>query len=109
MIDAFERAFTHHVPMIVGPTADHRVERINQIGGRRAQRGFDRLPDAIQEGFDILPGRLNEQFPVGISAHVLSEEIKAVLHVRNDSLRRRKFKTSILQELLDQRFDLSFQ
>ena len=109
MIDAFERAFAHHVPMIVGPTTDHRVEHINQIGGRRAQRSFGSLSDAIQEGFDILPGRLIEQLPVGISAHVLSEEIKAVLHVRNDSLRGRKFKTSILQELLDQRLDLSFQ
>jgi hypothetical protein len=29
----------------------------------------------------------------------LSEEIKALLHVRNDGLRRRKFKTSFLQEL----------
>jgi hypothetical protein len=65
-IDASERAFAHRVPVIVGPTADHRVERIDQIGGRHTQRGFDCLSDAIQEGFDILPGRLDEQFPIGI-------------------------------------------
>jgi len=70
---------------------------------------FDDLSDAIQEGSNVLPGRLDEQFPVRISAHVLSEEIKAVLHVRDDRLRRREFKTSFLQELLDEGFDFSFQ
>jgi hypothetical protein len=34
VIDARKGAFAHHVPMIVGPTADHRVEGIDQIGGR---------------------------------------------------------------------------
>jgi putative transcriptional regulator len=33
----------------------------------------------------------------------------AMLHVRNDCLRRREFKTSFLQELLDQGLDFSFQ
>jgi hypothetical protein len=108
VIDAAERAFTHHMPVIVSPTTDHRVERIDQIGGRHAKRGFDSLPDAIQEGFDILAGRLDEQFPIGISAHILSEKIKAVLHVRNDSLRGREFKPSFLQELLYEGLDLFF-
>jgi len=106
MIDACERAFTHHVPVIVGPTADHRVERIDQIGGRHPKRSFDNLSDAIQKDFDILAGRLDEQLPIGISAHVLSEKIKAVLHVRNDRLRGREFKPSFLQELLYEGFDL---
>ena len=70
---------------------------------------FDGSSDAIQEGFNILLGRLDEQFPVRISAHVLSEEIKAALHMRNDGLLRREFKTSFLQELLDQGLDLSSQ
>jgi hypothetical protein len=39
----------------------------------------------------------------------LSEEIKAVFHVRDDGLYRREFKTSFLQELLDQGLDFSFQ
>jgi len=109
VIDASERAFAHHVPMIVGPTAKLGVELIDQIGGRHAMCVFDDSSDAIQEGSNILLGRLDEQFPVRISAHVLSEEIKAVLHVRNDGLRRRKFKTSFLQELLDQGLDFSCQ
>ena len=108
-IHASKRVFAHHVPMIVCPTANFRVELIDQIGGRHAMRSFDDSSDAIQEGSNILLGRLDEQFSVRVSAHVLSEEIKAMLHVRNDCLRRREFKTSFLQELLDQGLDFSFQ
>src|SRR5216683_3020449 len=100
VINASERAFAYHVPMIVGPTANLGVELIDQIGGRHTMRSFDGSSDTIQEGSNILLGRLDEQFSVRISAHVLSEEIKAFLHVRNDCLRRREFKTSFLQELL---------
>jgi len=109
VIDASERALAHHVPMIVGPTANLGVELIDQIGGRHAMCSFDSSSDALQESSNILLGRLDEQFPVRISAHVLSEEIKAVLHVRNDSLLRREFKTSFLQKILDQGLDFSFQ
>jgi len=109
VINASERAFAHHVPMIVRPTANLRVELIDQVGGRHAMCVFDDSSDALQEDSNILPGRLDEQFPVRISAHVLSEKIKAMLHVRNDGLCRREFKTSFLQELLDQGLDFSFQ
>ncbi len=67
--------------MIVNPTANLWVELIDQIGGRHAMCVFDDL----------------------------SEEIKAVLHVRNDRLCRREFKTSFLQKALDQGLDFSFQ
>src|SRR6266446_4887971 len=109
VINASKCAFTHHVPMIVRPTANLRVELIDQIGGRRAVCVFDDSSDAVQEGSNILLGRLDEQFPLRVSAHVLSEEIKAALHVRDDGLRWRKFKPSFLHELLDEGFDFSFQ
>ena len=108
-INASECAFAHHVPMIVGPTTNLWVELIDQIGGRHAMRSLDGSSDVLQEGFDILLGRLDEQFPVGISAHVLSEEIKAVLHMRNDGLLRREFETSFLQKMLDEGLDFSCQ
>ena len=88
VIHASKDAFTHHVPVIIGPTSDFGVEPINQIGGRHTQRSFDVSADAIQKSLNILFGRLNEQFPVGILAHILSEKIKAFLHVRDDCLRR---------------------
>ena len=68
------------MPVIVGPTSYFGVEPINQIGGGHAQRSFEVSPETIQKGLDILFGRLDEQFPVGILAHVLSEEIKTLLH-----------------------------
>ena len=104
-----KRVFTQHVPMIVRPTANLWVELIDQIGGRHAMCVFDDSSDTIQEGSNILLGRLDEQFSVRISAHVLSEEIKALLHVRNDCLYRRELQASFLQELLDQGLDFSFQ
>src|SRR6266478_4335729 len=39
VIDASERAFAHHVPMIVRPTANLWVELIDPIGGRHPMRG----------------------------------------------------------------------
>jgi hypothetical protein len=84
VIHALERAFAHRVPMIVSPTANLWVELIDQIGGRHAMCVFDDSSDALQEGSNILLGRLDEQFPVGIPAHILSEEIKAVFDVRDD-------------------------
>ena len=95
--------------VIVGPTSYFGVEPINQIGGGHAQRSFDVSADTIQKGLDILFGRLDEQFPIGILAHVLSEEIKAFLHVCNDRLRRRKLQPSFVQKLLDEGLNFSFQ
>jgi hypothetical protein len=92
-----------------GPSPDFGVEFIDQIGGRHAQPGVDCLLDTAQEGFNILPGGLDEQFPVGILAHALSEEIKAFLHVGNDRLRRRKFQSLFFQKLLDEGLDSSFR
>ena len=109
MINVCESTFADHVPMIVGPTPNLWVELIDQIGGRQAKPGFNRCSDSLQEGFNILLGRLDEQFPVRVAAHVLSEEIKAFLHVRNDGLRGREFEPSLLKKLLDEGLDLSFQ
>ena len=99
VIHAMKNALTHYMPVIVSPAPYFGVEPINQIGGRNAQRGFDCLPDAAQEGFNVLLGRLDEQFPVGILAHILSEKIEALLHVRDDRLPGRKFQPSFEQKL----------
>src|SRR5215472_6413444 len=45
VIDASECAFAHHVPMIVRPTANLRVELIDQVGGRHAMCVFDDSSD----------------------------------------------------------------
>ena len=77
VIHTGERAFAHHVPMIVGPTSYLGVEFLDQSGGRRAQRGFDCPSDAFQEGLDVLLGGFNEQFPVRVApAEVLYIQAK---------------------------------
>ena len=109
MIHATESALTHYVPVIIGPTPYFGVEFINQIGGRLAQRCFDGFSDARQEAFDVFLGGLNEQFPIAVSAHVLSEKVEALRHLRNDCLRWRELKAAFSQKLLDEGLDLSFQ
>ena len=109
VVDARKDAFTHDVPMIIGPTPYFGVEPTDQIGGRHAQRSFDSSTDTIQKGLNILFGRLNEQFPVGVFAHILSEKIKAFLYVRDHRLRRRKLQSSFAQKLLYEGLDFSFQ
>ena len=88
--------------MIVNPTPNLWVELIDQIGGRYAKPSFNCCSDSCQEGFSVLLGRLDEQFPVRVAAHVLSEEIKAFLHVRSDGLRGREFEPALLKELLNE-------
>ena len=95
VIHAIERAFAHYMPVVICPAPYFGVEFINQVGGRPAQCGFDCFPDASQEAFDIFLGGLYEQFPIWVSAHVLSKKVKALRHVRDDCLRGRKFKASL--------------
>lgn len=109
VVNAVKCAFTRCMPMIVCPAPDFGVEFLDQIGGRHAKCGFNRPSDLIQECLDVFLGWFNEQFPIGVSAHMLSEEVKAVRHVRDDRLRGREFKPSFLQKLRDEWFDLSFQ
>ena len=109
MIHASERAFAHYMPVVICPAPYFGVEFINQLGGRLAQRCFDYFSDASQEAFDVFLGGLYEQFSIGVSAHVLSEKVKTLRHVRNDCLRRRKLKSSFPQKLLDEGFDFAFQ
>jgi hypothetical protein len=66
-------------------------------------------PSSDQESFYVFLGRLDEQFPVRVTAHVLSEEIKAFFHVGDDRLFRRELQPSFMQKLLNEEFDLSFQ
>ena len=109
VIHARERAFADDVPMIIGPTSYFRVEFLNQIGSRCAQRGLDDSSDAVHEGLNVLLGRHNEQFSIGISAYILAEKVEAFFHVRDDRLRGREFKSTLLQKLLNEEFDFSFQ
>jgi len=70
---------------------------------------FPRVPSRKVLLFFLEGLMLNEQFPIGVLAHILSEKIKAFLHVRDNRLRRRKIQSSFLQKLLHEGLDFSFQ
>jgi len=83
---------------------------IYQIAADMPSAAFDGLPDAVQEGLTFFLEGLMSGFPVGISAHVLCEKIKAMFHVRNDcSSWERVSRPRCFQKLLNEGFDLSFQ
>ena len=109
VVNALKDTFTHDVPVIVGPSPYFGVQPIDQFGSRQAQASFNYLADAIQEDFHILLGRFDEQFPRGVLAHVLSEKIKALLHMRDDCFLGRKFQPTWLQELLNQGLNFLLQ
>ena len=52
---------------------------------------------------------LMSSFPLGYLRTFCPRKSKAFLHVRDDRLRRRKFKPAFVQKLLDEGFDFSFQ
>ena len=85
-INTCKDTFAHHVPVIIGPAPYFGVEPIDQIGGGHAERSFDGSTDSSQKRLNVFSGRLDEQFSVRILAHVLSEEIKTILHVCDDRL-----------------------
>ena len=108
-VDASECTLAHDVPVIVSPAPDLWVEFADQIGRRCLKPGSNRSPNPVQEGLDVLPGWFDEQFPVRVPAHVLSEEVEPVCHVRDDRLLWREFKPSFSQELLDEWPNLFYQ
>src|SRR6516164_6159817 len=76
-----------HMPVIVGPAPDDRVELHNQVSGSGLTARLDDGSDFGQERRHILAGWLDQDGAV-VSTHVLSEEIKAVLNMRDTGLLR---------------------
>lgn len=58
-------------------------------------------PCAIQKDLDGPFGRLDEHFPFGVLAHILSEKIKAFIHVRDNRLRRREVQQLFRSQFYD--------
>ena len=93
---------THRMPVIVGPAAYFGVENKNQFGCSFRQPCSYGSSDVIQEGLHVLLRWFDEQFSVRISAHILSEEVEARCHVRDDCFHRGEFKPALAQKALDQ-------
>ena len=76
-----------YVPMIVGPSPNHRVKGPDHIAGFHGRKLPDCFLDLIQERFDIVHGRSYEQL-APVLARVLPKEIKSVLYPGNPGFLR---------------------
>ena len=89
-----EGLLAHHMPVIIGPTPSHGVELGNQIRRCSLLIGLHDLPDLTEELFDILSGGFDQQF-ARVLAHVLAQEIEAVLNVRDMGFLRGEFQSAL--------------
>jgi hypothetical protein len=104
--------FADNMPVIVGPTSNEGVELVYQCPGiYRFIRLYD-VPNLVEECLDILLRRRYQQlalFTRLVLAHMLAQEIKPVLNLREACLLLREFQPPLPQELLDEGFDFVFQ
>lgn len=83
-----ENPLADHMPMIVRPTPNHRVENRYQLTRRDVLVGADGVTDFVLESLDALFTRLDEQLLLEF-ANGLSEKIEAVFEMGDARLRCR--------------------
>ena len=103
-----EGGLAHHVAVIVRPPAYHRVELGDQMASCGLFVRLHDLPDVPEEGVHSLAGWFDQQFS-SLLAHMLAQEIEAVLDRGEVGFCRRKFQPSFAQKLDHERFDFVFQ
>ncbi len=107
MIHLVEGCFADHMPVIPGPSSNFGVELSNQIACCGLLVRLDVCSDTLQKRVDVLFRGFNQQFSV-VFSEMLSEEIKAVLNVRDERLLLGKCQPAFPHELLHERFHLVF-
>jgi len=103
-----ERPLGHHMPVVVGPAPQNRIEHADEIKLVESSMTPDQLPHLVQTRKRAFPGRLDEQFS-SVLAEVLAEEIEPVGDVGDAGLLLRELQPPVAQELLDQGLHLIFQ
>ena len=77
------------MPVVVRPTANHRVEFLYQFPSRQGFVGLHDLSDFLKKCFHILLGWGNKQFVLFahlVLAYVLTEEIEPLFNMRDEGL-----------------------
>jgi len=97
------------MPMVVCPSLDSGIKTRYQLSCGQRLRVPNNSPDTLQEHANALSRGLNEQLSISILAHILSEEIKAILYMCDDRFIGREFKSSFAQKQLDEWLDLPLQ
>jgi hypothetical protein len=99
--------FAGAMAMIIGLAPNPRVELGYQMRRRHLLVSLHDFPDLTEERLDIRSGWLREKL-TSIFADMVTQKIKAVLHVRNAGFLRGEFESAFVQDLLYQRFDFLF-
>ncbi len=91
------------MPVVLRPTADQRVETLNQFPGRQMST---LLPNQVvyldQEALLILAGRLQQKLGPE-TTYVLTQEVEAVCHMRDAGFLVGEFETPLGQEVCHER------
>ena len=108
MIHPVERLLGRAVLMIVGPATNDGVQQANQ---RCLADGLVRIDDSsdfLQERMRVLLRRFHQRLPI-VFAEVLSEEVEPLVDMGEVSLVGGERQPSLLQELLHQGTNFTFQ
>ena len=104
VVHGAEYLSANDVPVVIGPTTNNRIELGDEVTGLRCLVGLYDPSNLCKERLDVLFRRLDKELAV-ILANILPEKIETVLYVRDGRFLWREFKTSLRQELLNQRFN----
>src|SRR3989337_4550356 len=108
IIHLAEHSRRHNMPMVVRPTKDNRVERVDQLNLRRCRVRTQNGTRFHQERMRILTGRCYQKLSA-VPSNMLPKKIKPIIDMRDTGLVRRELKPSFSQEMLDQWSDLILQ
>src|SRR5579871_1311590 len=102
-IQARQAAVVRDVPVVLHPTADEQLEALDQFTGGEVSPW---LPDRVvylgQEALLVPAGGLPEKLGPE-AAHVLAQEVEAVVDLRDAGLLVGEFKTPLGQEVCHER------
>jgi hypothetical protein len=97
-VNAAEYLLADDMAMVVCPTPDNGIELVNQVACCGLLVGFDGRPHFGQECFDAFPGGFDEELAL-VLAHVLPQEVEALLNVGYPGFLWGQFQTPFTQEL----------
>jgi len=104
VVEGVEDHLGDHVPVILYPSPDDRVEQADQVFRFGLGVSFDDLADLPYQFSDAFLGRFDEQF-VAILAHILADEIEPVFDMGDDRFLLREFQAALTEELFHQWLD----
>ena len=86
MVHAAEYILADHVPVVVRPSPDDRIQGTDNHRLWRGSQTREDVADLRAERFLALTRRLDQQFTVRVFANILTEKIKPILNLRDPCL-----------------------